>query len=140
MARSVPKHVIEALRAMPLFAGSSNGELQAVARLGTTITVDDGYVFTRQGRRGYEFFVLLEGEATCVLDDKELARFHPGEFFGEMALVDAEPRSATVTAIDRATVLVIDSREFNSLFDLAPAATRRVLAAMSERLRAAQAV
>jgi CRP-like cAMP-binding protein len=135
----VPKQVTEALRAMPLFAGCSDKELDRVARIGTAITVDAGYVFTRQGRRGYEFFVLVDGEAVCAIDDREVARYTPGDFFGEMGLLEQAPRSATVTAATTASVLVIDSREFHAMFELAPAATKQLLSTMSERLRMAQA-
>jgi CRP/FNR family transcriptional regulator, cyclic AMP receptor protein len=140
MARPVPKQVIEALRALPLFAGCSDKELDKVARIGTAITVDPGYVFTKQGRRGYEFFVLVDGSAVCTIDGSEITRYEHGDFFGEMGVLEQAPRSATVTAESTATVLVIDAREFHAMFEFAPAATKRLLSTMSERLRLAQTV
>src|SRR5688572_30072143 len=83
MAR-IPENVLEALAAIPVFSGCSRKELQTVAHLGTPITVEPGYVFTRQGVRGFEFFINLDGTASCTIDGKRVADLDAGEVFGEM--------------------------------------------------------
>ena len=118
---------------MPLFRGCSEDELRAVVRMGTTISVDAGHVLTRQGRRGFEFFVVVDGEATCDIDGVDVASFRPGDFFGEIGLSDHRPRTATVTARTEMKVLVIDCREFGALIALAPTAAARIQAAMADR-------
>lgn len=138
MSRTVPKHVLDELAEIPVFASCSKKELQAMASLGTVIDVEPGYVLTRQGRRGFEFFVIIDGEASCSIDDEEVARLGPGEFFGEMGIIERLPRSATVVAETPMQTLVIDSRQFSAMVELAPSTAKKLLKAMSERLRKAQ--
>lgn len=138
MSRTVPKHVLDELAAIPVFASCSKKELQAMASLGTVIDVEPGYVLTRQGRRGFEFFVIIDGEASCSIDGEEVARLGAGEFFGEMGIIERLPRSATVVAETPMQTLVIDSRQFSTMVELAPSTARKLLKAMSERLRKAQ--
>ena len=138
MARGVSKQVLESLAAQPVFAKCTKKELEGVARLGTEITVDPGYVLTREGRRGYEFFVIVEGEASCTIDDREVATLEPGDFFGEMALLEQATRSATVVAATPMKVIVIDSREFSGMLGEAPHAAVAIMKKLSGRLRTAQ--
>ena len=133
MLRSSRNSVPDAVRAMPLFEGCSEHELRAVVRMGTTIAVEAGHVLTRQGRRGFEFFVVVEGEASCAVDGSEVASFGPGDFFGEIGLAGHRPRTATVTAATEMKVLVVDCREFGALLSLAPTAARRIRDAMVDR-------
>ena len=133
MLRSARNGVPDAVRAMPLFAGCSEHELRAVVRMGTTITVDAGHVLARQGRRGFEFFVVVDGEATCDIDGVDVATFSAGDFFGEIGLAEHRPRTATVVAATEMKILVIDCREFGALIALAPTAASRIQAAMAER-------
>jgi CRP-like cAMP-binding protein len=122
-----------------VFARCSKKELEAVAKLGTSIKVDPGYVLTREGRRGYEFFVILEGEATCSIDGQPVGTMSAGDFFGEVALLDAQrTRSATVVADTAMEVIVIDSREFSGMLGDAPSAARQIMGKLAERLRNAQ--
>lgn len=137
MGRATPKPVLDRLAGLPLFSACSRKELEAVARIGAPIVVEPGYLLTRQGRRGFEFFIVLSGEASCQIDGEEVARFGPGDFFGEMSILDRKPRSATVEAASAMEVIAIDSREFTAMLDTAPSTTRKILATLSERLRAA---
>jgi CRP-like cAMP-binding protein len=136
MARGVPKAVIEMLRAVPLLSACSTRELREVANLGTLLPVDDGRVLIEQGRPGREFFLLTSGKARCVVDGLEAAHFGPGDFFGEMALLEHGPRHATVVVEGPAEVLVLDGREFDRLLDASPSIARKLLKAVAERERA----
>jgi CRP/FNR family transcriptional regulator, cyclic AMP receptor protein len=138
MARGVSKQVLESLAAQPVFAQCTKKELEAVSRIATEIVVDPGYVLTREGRRGYEFFVIVEGEASCQVDDREVATLGPGDFFGEMALLEQGTRSATVVATSTMKVLIVDSREFSGMLDEAPPTAVQIMRKLSERLRTAQ--
>lgn len=136
MPRGVPKAVIEMLGAVPLLSACSTRELREVANLGTQLPVDDGRVLTEQGKPGREFFLLTSGKARCLVDGVEVAHFGPGDFFGEMALLERGPRQATVVADGPAEVLVLDGREFDRLLDTAPSIARKLLKAVAERERA----
>jgi CRP/FNR family transcriptional regulator, cyclic AMP receptor protein len=138
MARGVSKQVLEELAAQPVFAKCTKKELEVVARIGTEIVIDPGYVLTREGRRGYEFFVIVDGEASCTIDGHEVATLEPGDFFGEMALLEQGTRSATVVATTPMKVIIIDSREFGGMLGEAPHTAVQIMTKLSERLRTAQ--
>jgi CRP-like cAMP-binding protein len=140
MSRKVSKSLVEELRHLAVFARCTPKELETLTRIGTVIRVDPGYTFMRQGRRGLEFFIVMDGTAQCLVNDNLVARYESGEFFGEMAIIDREPRSATVVAETTMTVLVIDSREFAVMLERAPSSVQPLLAAMATRLRTAQSV
>ena len=135
MAGEVPAKVIKMLKGVPLLSACTARELQMVGNLGTMIEVDEGSVLTRQGTVGREFFLLVDGKAGCSIDGKRVATFGPGDFFGEMALLDRGPRHATVTVEGAGRVLVLDGREFSRLLDASPSIARKLLTALAERER-----
>lgn len=135
MQRRIPKSVIDMLRGVPLFSGCTIKELREIANIGSHIEVPHGEVLTEQGKLGREFFLLLEGKARCLIDGTEVARFGPGDFFGEMALLEHGSRHATVVADGPAKLLVLDGREFRSLLDASPSITRKLLSVLAERER-----
>ena len=140
MSKKVAQGLIDELQQLAVFSRCSAKELEALTRIGTVIRVDPGYTFMRQGRRGWEFFIVMDGTARCLVNDHLVARYESGEFFGEMAIIDNAPRSATVEAETPMTVLVVDSREFSVMLERAPSSVRPVMSAMAQRLRVAQSV
>jgi CRP/FNR family transcriptional regulator, cyclic AMP receptor protein len=135
MARGVPKEVIDLLQAVPLFSECNKRELRQVASLGVPLQVPDGATLTEQGKPGFEFFLIMEGKARCLVDGSVVAEFGPGDFFGEMALLDHGPRHATVVADGPGEYLVLNSGEFSTLLDTSPSITRKLLTALAMRER-----
>lgn len=135
MVRGVPSAIVEMFRAIPLFSECSGQELRQIAGLGTQLPITEGKALTTQGKPGSEFFVLLQGRARCEIDGSVVAEFGPGDFFGEMALLENGPRTATVVAESALEVLVLEGREFRSLLEASPSITRKVLAALAARER-----
>ena len=133
MARGIPKSVLDMLRKVPLFSGCNQKELREIANIGTELSVRDGSTLTEQGQPGREFFLLVDGKARCLIDGAEVARFGPGDFFGEMALLEHGPRHATVVTDGPAELLVLDSREFSRLLDTSPSIARKLLAELAQR-------
>jgi CRP-like cAMP-binding protein len=88
----------------------------------------------RQGARGRELIVLVDGEATVERDSATIAVRHGGDFLGELALVTGRPRTATVTATTDLQTLVIDGRSFDRLLRDVPTLAAKVLRAVAERL------
>lgn len=127
---------LQLLAGIPLFAGTSRHDLRLVAAATTEIRVADGQVLCREGDRGSEFFVVVEGEATVSIGGTEVARVRAGGFFGEMALIDGGPRTATVIAATPMEVLVLSRSEFDAVLDQVPSVARQVLHALGERIRA----
>jgi CRP-like cAMP-binding protein len=119
---------------VPLFAGLSKRELGQVAAIADEIDLPEGKVLMREGERGREFYVLLDGEAEVSRRGKKVATRRAGEFFGEIALVSSLPRTATVTTRASVRALVIRDVEFRALLQRTPAIALKVLQAMAERL------
>jgi CRP/FNR family cyclic AMP-dependent transcriptional regulator len=125
---------VDLIGKVPLFAGLSKRQLGQVAAIADEIDLPANKVLMRQGERGREFYVLLEGEAEVARDGKRIAARGAGEFLGEIALVSNIPRTATVTTRTPVRALVIRDVEFRALLERTPAIALKVLQALAERL------
>ena len=125
---------VEALKRAPLFEGLSRKQLTELAKVTEDVDFDAGKVLCREGERGQEFFVIMEGEAEVTRNGKHLATRRSGEFFGEIALVADVPRTATVTAKTPIRFFVLTHRRFLRLLDGQPGIERKVLRALAKRL------
>jgi CRP-like cAMP-binding protein len=125
---------IDLIAKVPLFAGLSKSQLGQVASIADEIDLPADKVLIRQGERGREFYVLLDGEVEVTRDGKSLATRRAGEFFGEIALVSSLPRVATVTTRKPVRALVIRDVEFRALLQRTPAIALKVLSAVADRL------
>src|SRR3990172_6458382 len=128
---------LDALKTVPLLGGLSRRHLGLIARHADEVKVEQGKVLTRQGRLGWEFFLILDGRASVERDGTVIARVGAGDVFGEMSAIDQRPRSATVIAETPMTLLVVHVRSFGVLLDEVPELQRKVLVTLCERLRAA---
>jgi CRP/FNR family transcriptional regulator, cyclic AMP receptor protein len=129
---------VELLRGVSLFSACSGRELTRIASLADEIAVPEGRVLIRQGKPGTEFFVIVEGKAKASARGKRARTLGPGAGFGEMALLDQGPRSATVTAQSDMYLLVLDSRSFFSLIEEVPSVANKIFRVMAARLRDAE--
>ena len=129
---------VELLSSVPLFTGLSKGQLGQLASIADEIDLPEGRVIIREGERGREFLIVLEGEAEVRRKGRKLATRRAGDFVGEIALVSDIPRVATVTAISPLRALVITDREFRALLERTPTIAIRVLEAVAARLPTAQ--
>jgi CRP-like cAMP-binding protein len=127
--------ITERLAQVPMFSQCTKRELQQVARAATEIEVEPGRHLTVEGDAGHEFMVVLEGTAAVTAGGRRVATLNPGDFFGEIALLDNGPRTATVTAETPMMLAVVAQREFSALLDDVPGLARNVLAALARRLR-----
>jgi CRP-like cAMP-binding protein len=135
--RTTRQELLDTVRSIPLFSNCNTKELREVARLGTPVHIPAGTMMAEEGSSGRELLVVLSGTATCRAKGKKLAHFGPGDFFGEISLVDRGPRSATVIADSDMEVLVLDSREFRRLVVTSPTIAWKILETMAGRLRLA---
>jgi CRP-like cAMP-binding protein len=136
MARKDEK--LELLRRIPLFAGLNRRQIERLGQLTDEVDIPAGRVLMRQGDRGDELFIVVEGELRIERDGRSVAVRMPGDFVGEIALVDHGPRTATVTAAQPTRVLVVGHRAFNTLMDEFPGVRLEVLRALAQRVRAAE--
>ena len=119
---------VDFLASVPLFSNLNKRELTLLARHTDQVPVKAGKVLTEEGAPGREFMIIIEGNATVKRKGKVLARLGPGDFFGELALVDHEPRSADARAHDGgATVLTIDENTLNEILSMDSSAARQFL-------------
>jgi CRP-like cAMP-binding protein len=124
---------VEALRAAPLFEGLPKKHLVELARNSEDVDVAAGKVLCTEGETGSEFFVIVEGDVEVKRKGKRVATRGPGEFFGEMALIEDVPRTATVTAKTPLRFFVLTRGNFLRLLDSEPGVERKVLRALARR-------
>jgi len=127
------------LRKVAFLNGLSAQQLNQVARLADEVEVEAGRKLVRAGDTGRELFIIVDGEAVVRPPRGRVIKLGRGDFFGEMSLIDGAPRSATVEAATEMRLLVVGQREFWQLLATAPSIGRRIMAAMAERLREANA-
>lgn len=132
------KDLIETLGTVGLFARCTKRELGTVARHVETVDLADGTEMIVQGGPGDALFVILEGSATIERDGVEVGTAEAGDHFGELALLDGEPRSATVRAVGPITVAVLGVRMFRTLLREFPDIAEQLLSAMARELRDAR--
>jgi CRP/FNR family transcriptional regulator, cyclic AMP receptor protein len=126
----------DALARCPFFAGLSRRDLLELAKVSEDMEVEEGKVLTREGLSGSEFFVIVDGEVSVMKDGQEIRTLGPGDFFGEIALLEDTPRTATVVAKTPLRFFVLTRRSFRSLLAHQPELEQKVLAALEERVRA----
>jgi CRP-like cAMP-binding protein len=124
----------EQLAEVPLFRGLSKKQLRRISALMTRIDRPAGEVLTREGEQGCEFFIVLDGEVEVRHGDRVIATRRPGEYVGEIALLDKRPRTATVVATTPVSVEVLSRREFVSLLAEVPELSEEILATIAQRL------
>src|SRR3954468_3282440 len=128
---------VDALSRAPLFAGLSKDELAELAKVTEDLDFREGKVFCKQGEIGSDFFLIMEGEAEVTRDGSKVATHGPGDFFGEVALVEDVPRNATVTVTAPVRCFVVHRARFTRLLDEQPEVERKVMRALARRLVAA---
>lgn len=126
----------DALARCPFFEGLSRGELLELAKVTEDMEVEEGKVLTREGQSGSEFFVIIDGEVSVTKDGQEIRTLGPGDFFGEIALLEDTPRTATVVAKTPLRFFVLTRQSFRSMLAHQRELERKVLAALEERVRA----
>jgi CRP-like cAMP-binding protein len=125
---------VKLIHKVPLFSRLSKKGLEDVAHIADELDLPAGKLMAKEGDRGREFFVLLEGEADVTKGDKSINTMRDGDFFGEIALVTKMPRTANVTATTPVRVLVITERDFSGLMKRSPEVARGVAEALAERV------
>jgi len=126
---------LEHLQEVPMFSACTKRDLQLIARHAENITLPPGKVVVEEGKGGDEFFVLATGKASVTRGGTEVAVLGPGDYFGELALLDRAPRNATVTATTELEVFLLGRREFNGLLAEVPTLSRKLMTGMARRIQ-----
>jgi CRP/FNR family cyclic AMP-dependent transcriptional regulator len=126
---------LQALREAPLFSEMSDKDLARVRTIAKVVTHQAGQHVVEEDKRAMGFHLILEGDAEALVAGMPVAQLGAGSYFGEMALLDGKPRSATVKATSTLKTLVIPSWDFNHMLDQHPEMMRGLLVELCRRLR-----
>jgi CRP/FNR family cyclic AMP-dependent transcriptional regulator len=136
----VAKHdAVGMLSSVPLFSECTPKELDSIRRAAKEVTHAAGAVLAREGDTGLGFFLILEGTTSVTVGGQPRATMGPGDFFGEISLLDEGPRTATVTAETPVRLLAIAAWVFKGLIEEHPSIAAKMLRVVAQRLRAASA-
>ena len=127
--------VTEALRRVPLFKGMSDKALDRVARIAKEVSHPAGKTVLEEDRSAVGLHLILSGEAQATQAGSVVSTMGPGDYFGEMSLIDGKPRSASVVAKSDLRTLAIPAWNFERLLDENPEMMRALLVTLSERIR-----
>lgn len=133
---AVTADTVERLRSYALFSDCSDDQLREIGARFREVEYPAGYVLCRQGARGQAFFVIESGSAEVERDGKPVSTLGPGNFFGEIALIDDGPRTATVVALTPIRCFVLEPNDFFDVLRQNSDIAIRVLRAVTQRLRA----
>jgi CRP/FNR family transcriptional regulator, cyclic AMP receptor protein len=124
------------LAKVPIFSECTKRELMIIGRAAKEVSHREGTVIAREGERGVGLFLILEGQCNVTIGGKTKAKLGPGDFFGEVALLDGGPRTATVTAMTPVRLVGITGWVFRGLLMEHPTIALKTLEAVAGRLRA----
>jgi len=127
------------LKSIWLFSGCSGNELRKIRSSLDEVHVPAGKQLVKEGRIGQQFFIIVDGRAAVTRNGRKVATLGEGSHFGELAMLDRRPRSASVISETDMDVLVMSQRQFNGLLQSVPTIARKLLSALASRLREADA-
>ncbi len=127
------------LASVDLFAGVSKRGRQAIASSMRMVQHTKGQEVTATGRQGIGFHLILDGTADVLLRGKKVNSLGPGDYFGEISVVDGKPRSAVIRATSDLSTAAISSWKFRPMLREQPAIAEALLDGLCARLRAAEA-
>ncbi len=129
---------IDFLKKVPMFSNLSQRHLREIGKHADQVKVEAGRVLAQQEKKGWEFIFIVDGRARVEKDGKVIRQLSEGDFFGEISLIDGEPRTATVTADTDMTLLVVHKASFDHLLDKVPGLQRKILVALCTYIRRAE--
>jgi CRP/FNR family cyclic AMP-dependent transcriptional regulator len=131
--------VVQSLKNVPLFTGVGDKELKRLANVMRESRFTEGEAITTEGRSGIGFFLIEDGEASVAVAGEIVRTIGPGDHFGEIALIDEGPRSATVTASTDLLCRGMAAWEFRSFVQEHPEVAWPLLETLAAHLREAEA-
>ena len=127
----------EFLNRVPIFSNCTSEEIAVIAGVAQESFFQPGQIIVTQGTPGQAFYMILAGRVEILRDGVSLGAFGPGDFFGEMSLLDSAPRSATIRALDHVSCLMLSSWDFKALLERHPSIAIKLLEVLTRRLRVA---
>jgi CRP/FNR family cyclic AMP-dependent transcriptional regulator len=134
----VPNEGVEMLRSVPLFQGLSRRQVAQIMKLGRELEFSPGEPIVEEGLKAMDFYLIMKGNAKLRLPGRRTKMLGPGDYFGEISVLDGGPRTATITAERRVWALRLDRSKFIPLLDRHGSIARKILVEMCARLREAE--
>ena len=128
------------LKRIWLFSGCTQAELRRIQKVLKEVTVPTGRLLVEEGQPGLMFFVVVAGHASVSRGQHKIASIGPGDYFGELSLLDQKPRSASVVCDTDMTLLVLMQRHFQKILRGSPSMAQKLLKTMGGRLRDSDAM
>jgi len=133
------KKIVPLLKKTPIFANTSESSLKTMLKSAVEKSVPAGSKLVEKGEKGAGFYLILDGQAEVVSDGEKLAEFGPGDFFGELAVIDGAPRTADVVALSETQCIVVSQWAMRSIISSHPEIALSMLEELARRLRATDA-
>lgn len=133
------KQVIALLKSTPIFANTSEKSLESMIKSAVEKTVSPGEKVVQQGQGGVGFYLILEGKAEVIKDGTKLAELEAGNFFGELGVIDGQPRTADVVAVTETKCWILSQWAMKSIIANHPEVALSMLEELARRLRATDA-
>jgi CRP/FNR family transcriptional regulator, cyclic AMP receptor protein len=132
----MPDSKVDRLSKVPLFAACGKRELEFLASRLDEVSLKPGQTLIKEGEPTESFFILASGQVQVIRRGKPIAKLGPGEFFGEIGMLDQGPATATVMTEGPAEAMVLSHAQFRDAIKANDKLALQVIAAMAERLRA----
>ncbi len=133
------KQIIALLKDTPIFADTSEKSLESMLKSAVTKTVPAGDKVVQEGQGGVGFYLILEGKAEVVKEGEKLAEIGAGNFFGELGVIDGQPRTADVIALTETKCWILSQWAMKSIIANHPEVALSMLEELARRLRATDA-
>jgi CRP-like cAMP-binding protein len=127
--------VVEMLGRTPIWNGLSNQDLNSIVRSAKDLRYNAGEVIIKKGESGVGFYLILDGSVEVKSGETVLSKLGPGQFFGEMSVIDDEPRSADVITVEPSRCLVLTAWSFDALISEHPKIAMKMLREFVRSLR-----
>lgn len=129
---------VDLLKKVPLFSNLSKRQLNEIAKVADQAKIKAGDFLAQRGKLGSDFVFIAEGKAQVQKDDKVIRELSQGDFFGEISLIDGEPRTATVIAQTDMTILSVHRSFFRPLLDTVPGLQGKIMVSLCNYVRRAE--
>ncbi len=127
--------IVEMLQRVSLFSGLSRQDVERIANKFVERSFRAGESIVREGDEGVGFYLIVEGSAEVRRSGKNLSKLGQGNFFGELTVIDEQPRSADVIAVEQTRCLVLNTFNFSGLVHAYPSIAMKILKELARRLR-----
>ena len=127
--------IVETLQKAPLWSGLTEKELKVIARSFKELKYESGDIIVRKGEAGIGFYLVSDGSVEVRSDGKVLSKLGPGQFFGEMSILDGQPRTADVVALQPSRCLALTAWSFKSIVSNHPGMALKLLQESVRRLQ-----